>query len=58
MSGKQIERRRWSDEIEVQHKENRAVAKEGVLERVKDRVALSREMHMGTKDTICHHKHV
>lgn len=37
----------------------RAVAEEGVTERVKDRgVVLSREMHMGTKDTFCHHKHV
>lgn len=54
-------RRRWSDrrEREIRHEEKkRTDAKEGVLERVKDRGVLSREMHMGTKDTFCHHKHV
>lgn len=52
----QIGRRRvrWSDEREMQHKEERAVAEEWV----KDRGVLSRGMHMGTKDTFCHHKHV
>lgn len=43
---------------EIRHKGKRAVAEERVIERVKDRGVLSREMHMGTKDTFCHHKHV
>lgn len=39
-------------------KKKKEVAKKGVIERIKGRGVLSRELHMGTKDTFCHHKHV
>lgn len=40
-------------------KGKKEVAKERLIERIKGRGVLSRDMlHMGTKDTFCHHKHV